>query len=238
MRNRSILCISDLHFPYNHGDVIAFLAALKKRYKPDRVISLGDEVDWHSISFHDHDPDLFSPSDELKTSINRLKPLYELFPSVDVIESNHGSLVYRRQKHHGLPRSVLKSYRQILEAPRGWKWHDTITLRASNGELIHFCHGKQADVTRLSRAMGISVVQGHYHERFKVEYWSPPQGGLRFGLQTGCLIEASSMAFAYARINPMNQIIGTAVIVEGHPILEPMIMDKNGRWVGELRAHV
>ena len=57
--NKSILIISDTHIPYHHKDVIAFLKGIKKKYKPDRIIHIGDEIDSHAISFHDSDPDLY-----------------------------------------------------------------------------------------------------------------------------------------------------------------------------------
>jgi hypothetical protein len=140
MKYKSILVIPDQHFPYNHPDIIAFLKALKKKFNPDKVINLGDEVDLHAFSFHDKDPELMSPGDELKAAVRRLKPLYELFPEVDVCESNHGSLVYRRGKFAGLPTTVIRSYNDILEAPKGWRWHPEIVLEASDGEPIYFCH--------------------------------------------------------------------------------------------------
>ena len=60
MPNKCILVISDTHCPYHHPDLISFLKTIKKKYKPDRVIHIGDEVDSHAISFHDSDPDLYS----------------------------------------------------------------------------------------------------------------------------------------------------------------------------------
>lgn len=71
-RSKSILVISDQHYPYNHPDIYAFLKALKDKYEPDRVINIGDELDYHAISFHDHHPDLLAPGDELQTWIGRL----------------------------------------------------------------------------------------------------------------------------------------------------------------------
>ena len=122
-KNNRILVISDMHIPYHHVDMIPFLKAIKKHLKPDRIVCIGDEIDGHSISFHNSDPDLLNPSHEFETSIEYLHELYKIFPRVDVLESNHGSLVYRKGKAHGLPRHVLKSYNEVLEAPRGWKWH-------------------------------------------------------------------------------------------------------------------
>ena len=44
---KSILVISDQHAPYHHIDTLDFLAAIKKKYKPDTVVNIGDEMDWH-----------------------------------------------------------------------------------------------------------------------------------------------------------------------------------------------
>jgi len=122
-RFSSILVISDTHFPYHHPDTVSFLKALKKKYKPDKVVHIGDELDFHALSFHPSDPDLLSPGNELLAGISTISPLYRLFPDVDLIESNHGSMVYRKAKYHGIPREVFKSYRKVLGAPMGWKWH-------------------------------------------------------------------------------------------------------------------
>lgn len=231
--NSRILIISDQHFPYNHPDIIAFLKALKKEYKFDRVINIGDEVDYHAINFHEHNPDLLSPGDELQTAINRLRPLYRLFPKMDIIESNHGSLVYRKGITMGLPKHVFKSYRDILEAPRGWNWHFDLTLKMSDGKFCYFHHGKSANGIKLSQSMGMSVVQGHFHEKFCIEYWGNPLG-LYWSMQVGCLVEDSTLAFNYNKTNLKRPVIGCGVIIDGQPKLEPMILGKNGRWIGKL----
>lgn len=226
----SILVISDTHFPYNHPDVLSFLKAAAQKYKPDKIVHIGDEVDMHSLSYHEHDPDLMGPNEELKTSINRLKPIYELFPDVDVLESNHGSMVYRKGRTHGLPKSVFKSYRSILEAPKGWKWHDELILYGSDGLPIYFCHSRGQDVLKLSQSMGMKAVQGHYHEKFEIRYWGNKLG-LFWGMTVGCLIENKSLAFAYNKLNLKRPVIGCGAIIEGQAKLIPMILDKNGRWI-------
>lgn len=230
---RSIVCISDQHFPYNHPDVIAFLRAIEKKYRPDKIVNIGDETDGHAISFHEHSPDLMSPSDELQTAINRMKPLYELWPEMDLVESNHGSLVYRRGSHAGLPRYVLKPYGDVLEAPKTWTWHKDLTLQASDGSHIYFCHGRASDGMKLSQSMGMSTVQGHFHEKFEIRYWGNSIG-LYWSMIIGCLIDNDSLAFAYNKLNLKRPIIGTGVILNGQPKLVPMIMKPGGRWIGEL----
>jgi len=226
----SLLVISDQHYPYNHADIIDFLKALNKKYKFDKVVNIGDEVDSHAMSFHDSDPNLMSAGDELEVSIQRLQHMYKLFPKMDLVESNHGSMVYRRQKAHGLPRSVIKSYRDILEAPKGWVWYSDLILRCG-GQDVYFCHGKVGDVMKHSMSMGMSVVTGHFHERFEIRYWGNKLG-LYFGMIVGCLIENDSLAFAYNKLNLKRPIIGCGGIINGQPRLFPMVLNSDGRWTG------
>ena len=230
-RNKSVLIISDTHFPYQHPDTIRFLTEIKKTYSPDRVVHIGDEIDGHAISFHPSDPDLASPGDELALAIQRLEPLYKLFPKVDVVESNHGSLVYRKGKVHGIPRFVFKSYREVIGAPKGWKWHFDLTIRLSNNQQVYFCHGKSSSPGKLSQSMGMSTVQGHFHERMEIIYWANPNG-LFFDMRVGCLIDDKSLAFNYNNTNLKRPLIGTGIILNGQPKLLPMVLDKRGRWIG------
>lgn len=229
--HKSVLILSDLHYPYNHADVIAFLKALKKKYKFDKVVSVGDELDFHALSFHDSDPDLMSPGDELETAIKRMQPLYKLFPKVDLVDSNHGSMVYRRQKAHGIPRRAIKSYRDVIAAPKGWNWSDDLTIQLCNGSKVYICHGRQKNGMSLSQSMGMSCIQGHYHENFEVRYWGNSIG-LFWSIMVGCLIEDKSLAFAYNKLNNKRPVIGCAGIINGLPRLFPLVMNKQGRWTG------
>lgn len=233
MNNKRILVISDLHSPYMHRDTVAFLRALKKKYSPTRVILTGDEADFQSISFHDHDADLDSPGKELKKAIECLKPLYDLFPKAEVLESNHGSLVARRALSHGLSRSYFKSPRDILQAPKGWTWHFDITTILPNGTPCYFHHSKGANVLKNSQAMGMNFVQGHHHEKFEIQYWGNPHA-LLFGMTAGCLVDTESLAMAYNKNNLKRPVIGCGLIIDSQPVLAPLIKDKRGRWIGKL----
>lgn len=219
--NSSILIISDMHIPYQHNDTLDFLSDLKVKYKPTRIICMGDELDKHSLSFHDSDPDLRSAGDELEASKLVISKLKKIFPKMDLLESNHGSLLYRKAKHHGIPRQYLKTYNEVLGVDENWKWHFDLIVNLPNGQPCYFHHGKSSDVLRLSQTMGMNAVQGHFHEKMSVQYWANPLG-LYFGLQVGCLIDDESLAFSYNNVNLKRPLIGTAVIVDSVPILEAM----------------
>lgn len=228
--NQRILLISDLHIPYHHKDAIAFLQYLKDKYKPTRVICMGDELDKHSLSFHDSDPDLLSAGDELRASLPIIKVLEGMFPVMDIIGSNHGSMIYRKGKANNIPLHYLKPYNEVLEVGEGWVWHDHLTVDLPNGQKLYLTHGKAAKVVQLSQQMGMNSAQGHYHEKFGIEYWGNPTG-LYWGLQTGCLIDDTSYAFAYNNTNLKRPIVGTGLVIDSLPILEPMVMDGEGRWI-------
>lgn len=232
MKNDVVLCIGDLHAPYMHEDAVKFLISIKKKFKPTSVIFMGDEVDAHATSYHEHDPDLASAGDELKAAIKQLQPLYAAFPNAVVLESNHGSLVYRKALTAGIPSAVLKGYREILHAPKGWTWKYDHTISTELGD-VYFHHGKSGTQEKLSKNMAMSACQGHFHNKFYISYWSSPNG-LYWDANAGCLVNNRSRAMAYGKNNLQKPIVGCMVIVNGIPQLIPMVLDKKGRWTGRL----
>lgn len=231
--NSRILIIPDLHIPYHHPEAFDFLKAIKKEYKPTSVICLGDECDKHSLSFHSSDPDLPNAGDELIESIKHLKVLYKMFPQVDLVDSNHGSMIYRKAKFHGIPVKYVREYNEILEAPVGWKWHNNIFTKLPNGQLLYVTHGVRKDGIKLAQAMGCNVVQGHFHSEFNIKYASSPNQ-LYWSMQAGCLIDDKSLAFHYNKTTAIRPIIGAGMVIEGQPLLIPMILSKSGIWNKEI----
>lgn len=229
--NRRVLLISDMHIPYHHPDTLEFLQYLKDKYKPTRVICLGDELDKHALSYHDHDPDLPSAGDELRRSMPTIQEVYKMFPVMDIIESNHGSLVWRKAKTNGIPRQYIKSYNDVLGVGNGWKWSFDLTIELPNGQKCYIHHGKTSNVIQLSQQMGMNAIQGHYHEAYRIDYWGNPNG-LFWGMQCGCLIDDDALAFSYNNVNIKRPVIGTGLIIDSIPVLEPMVLDSSGRWVG------
>lgn len=229
---KSILVISDLHCPYQHPDAVRFLKACKVKFRPDAVVCIGDEADFHALSYHESNPDLAAAGDELDAAIAALKPIYKLFPKCTIIESNHGSMVLRKALTGGIPARAIRGYNEVLSAPRGWKWKDDLILNTELGP-VYFCHGKTTTPGKLAGLYGCSTVQGHYHEKAQLNYISTPER-LMFDLHTGCLADDKSLALQYNKINPKRPIVSIAVIINGVPQIIPMHLKKNHRWTGKL----
>jgi len=234
-RDINILCISDMHIPYHHPDSMEFLAALKEIYEPELVVNMGDLVDFHAISFHDSDPDLDSAGAELERAQEYCQVLEEGFPDMVVIGSNHGDLPLRKFLAHGLPRRMLRPYNDIFGVGEGWKFVDDFTIETHSKHLpdIYFTHGIKKNGLQLAQQRGQRVVQGHYHTDLYVKYAGNPNS-LIWAMGTGCLVDNKSLAFEYGKLNLHRPIIGTGVIERGIPTAVPMILDKQGRWIGDV----
>jgi len=234
-RDVNILCISDMHIPYHHPDSMEFLAELKNIYEPDLVVCLGDLVDFHAISFHDSDPDLMSAGDELDVAQEYCQLLEEGFPEMVIIGSNHGDLPLRKFLSSGIPKRMLRPYNDIFGVGDGWEFVDDFTIETHSKHLpdIYFTHGIKKNGIQLAQQRGQRVVQGHYHTEMYVKYAGNPNS-LLWAVGAGCLIDSKSLAFAYDKLHLNRPIIGTAVIERGIPTVVPMILDKSGRWIGEI----
>lgn len=230
---KSLLFISDLHAPFMHPDTVEFLKRLKEEIRPDGVVVLGDEADYQALSYHEHNPDLPSIHDEMDRAIEQLKAIYKLFPEAHVLDSNHGSLVYRKAMTAGIPSRAIKAYRELLSAPKKWKWYPDLCMQLVDGTWTYVHHGKSADALKVSQAYGMHFCQGHFHERFDLRYWGNPLG-LFWAMTLGCLIDDSALAFAYNKVNLKRPIIGTGAAINGQGKLYPMVLDKSGRWVKKL----
>lgn len=226
-----VLVLSDLHAPMHHPDAISFILAIKEKYQPDLVISVGDEINGQALSFHQHDVDLPSAGHELTEAIRALKPLYDAFPEMLIAESNHGSLVWRRAKANGLPVRVLKSYRDVLEAPQGWNWMEEIEFQLSNGKKCLVHHSMQGKALLYSMARAACVIWGHHHSLLSVEYWAS-KDNLYWAMQVGCLIDPESAAYTYNKLQMRRPIIGLGLILEGTPVPVAMPLNSVGRWTG------
>ena len=222
---KKILVISDTHFPYHHPDTFPFLRKLNKAYKPDHVVHIGDEMDWHSINVsHVINPDLPSPADELLVGQSLCKQLEKIFPKVVLLESNHGSMVLRRAMAKGMSKFFIKDYNEILDVGKGWQWKERHIVETDKGRII-FAHQFCKDIAKAVREASMSCVQGHFHTTSEIKYVAN-DFHLNWGMSVGCMVDKKSLAMAYMKVNMAKPILSCAVITDGVPYIVPMILKK------------
>jgi len=74
------------------------------------------------------------------------------------------------------------------------------------------------------------LAQGHHHERMGVQYWASPRG-MQWALATGCLVDTESIAMHYGKNNVKKPCLGAVMIINGWPLVIPMVVDAQNRWV-------
>lgn len=234
--NSSILVIPDLHAPYHHKDAFRFLAAVAATFKATVVVNLGDETDMHALSYHDSDPNLDSAGMELIESQKAMSELAALFPDMKLCHSNHGSMLHRKAKTHGIPAEMLKTYREVLfpnGGGEGWEWKGIHKLDLPNGGKVIFAHQAAGNLIDAAAHERCNLVIGHLHGKYAITY-AASHAALYWAVNGGCLIDHKSLAFAYGENFKYKPILGCTVIYNSLPILVPMQLDEDGNWVGTL----
>lgn len=233
MKGKRVLFWTDLHAPFNHRDALPFLKAVAKKYKTDTIICGGDEVDHYALSDYDKDSDAMSAKEEYMAALKVLAAFYKAFPKALVCTSNHVDRAERKRKAAGIPGAYVKSWNEVLQAPKGWRWSDSWTVDDVVYEHGHRLRGGNTATYDLPMTNGKSTVFGHFHARASVLYTATKEV-LIFGMNAGCLIDIHSYAMAYGSSCKHRPVIGCAVVVNGQPIFVPMVLDRRGRWTGKL----
>ena len=222
------LIIGDTHVPFVHRNYLEFCRHTAAKYKARRVCHVGDVVDNHSISFHDHDADGMSPGDELKAARKVVALWAKAFPRVDCAVGNHDELARRQAVAAGLPGGYLRSFREVLGLPKGWRFAFTTTYRDRSGHPWQLTHGTGSSghdaAFKVANSHRISTAQGHIHTAAGVKYHANNKD-IIWGLQVGCGIDRKAYAFNYGRDFKDKPILGCGIVLEGGVVLlfEPML---------------
>lgn len=213
MKNGNILVIGDTHIPYVLDNYMEFCLSIKKQYNCTKVVHIGDVIDNHSISYHEHSADLSGPADELDKSIKILKKWYKAFPEVTVCVGNHDNLPERKVKSAGLPVRLLKNFSEMLQSPKGWRWVQECEI---NNVLFKHTVSTTYTLTSLMRSaehLSQSLVCGHAHSVAGVAY-SANNKNLFFAMAVGCGVDRKSLAFDYGALFKFKPIVGCGVVLD------------------------
>jgi predicted phosphodiesterase len=210
-----ILVIGDLHCPFDLDEYFDFCKETYSNYNCTQTIFIGDVIDNHYSSYHETDVDGYSGGDELELAIDRLKRYYKEFPVADVIIGNHDRLIMRKAQTSAIPKKWIKNFKDVLEVPT-WNFTERIEY-----DSVQYIHGEAGTARTKSKADMQSTVQGHLHVQAYTEY-SCGRNFKVFGTQTGCGIDFTSYAMAYAKAGK-KPAIGCAVIIGGHTPINCMM---------------
>ena len=208
----NVLVIADTHLPFEHPGYLDFCIKIGERCKCQKVVHIGDLVDNHAISYHEHDPDGWSPDAEMREADKHLKPWFKAFPKVFLCRGNHDRLVDRKSKTVGLPERCFRPFRDIWCLPKGWEEEFEFVI---NGVLYKHgtgFSGRYAHVTAAERSRQSTVI-GHTHSTLGVEYIVSSKDCL-FAVNCGCGIDRKTYAFAYGRDFSRKPTLGAAVVTD------------------------
>ena len=212
MHKDHVLIIGDTHLPFVHKHYLDFCKEIQARVKCGTVVHIGDLVDNHAISYHEHHPSGRSPADEMAEADKLLKGYwFKAFPKLKLCRGNHDRLVDRKAKTAGLPERAFKPFRQIWDLPAGWEdstcfiiddveyTHGTLT--GPNAHIGHATHNRQ------------STVIGHTHSTGAINYLVSNKDRI-FGMNVGCGIDRNTYAFEYGRDFCKKPVLGCGVVTD------------------------
>jgi len=225
-KQNRVLVIGDTHAPTMHKDYVKFLKKIEKKHKCNRVVHIGDLVDWNSISFHDSEAFMPNPVDEFKQAQKQVKAIHKAFPKADLLIGNHDSLPSRQASKLGLPDEVLRDFDRLWQL-YGWTVHQRYAdLEIDDVIYRHGDKGKGGIMAGYKNAIAEfkSVVQGHLHAQAGIVYHANG-GDCVFGMQVGCGVDHKHPAMNYGRVYAAKPILGCGVVYSSKvAYFEPMFL--------------
>lgn len=208
------LLIGDTHAPSVHPGYRAFCRDLRRKYKCNKVVHIGDVLDHHSISFHARVPDMPGPKDEAAQAQLVIDQWKRTFPEMTVCIGNHDRRVIRLAESVNIPAKYLRNYSEAWDTP-GWDWVEEIIVddvHLSHGEGCGGLHPAYNQMQKMLMSVGI----GHVHTAGGVSWLANPTRRM-FGIDTGCGVDERSLAFVYGKHFRRRSILSAAMILDGTP---------------------
>lgn len=213
LKSDHILVIADTHIPFEHEDYIDFCVGISDKFSCGTIVHIGDLVDNHAISYHEHSPDGWSPADEMEEADKHLEEWFGVFTNVHLCRGNHDILVDRKGKTVGLPARCFKPFREIWKLPKGWV--DAFEFQLDGTRFLHGTgySGKYSHVQAAYDSRQSTVI-GHTHSVAGIE-WSANSKNVIFGMNVGSGIDCKKYAFAYGKDMRRKPVLGCGIVTDG-----------------------
>lgn len=212
--------VSDPQGPYQHPEFLKFIAEVEREFRIPKLNwgCVGDEAEAAFASTFIKSPD--SPHTG-KFELNSLKELIKewgkKYPYMRLCYSNHGARPYKRALEAGLPSEFIRSWAEVLGAPKGWKWAKNWTIKTRKPFVLEHGH-KWTGINGARNAAvnnGISTIIGHNHAYAAIQWIRTEVGGQHFGMNVGALIDVEAVCFDYDKDNKFLPVLGIGVVVDG-----------------------
>jgi predicted phosphodiesterase len=212
--SKRICVLGDMHAPCVHPKAWDALRQVKKDFKPEIVVSIGDLVDGYNFSKYTKDHDAPNIKQELRTVKDQIKRLAEIFPEIFVCYGNHDLRQFKRGLEVGLPKLLFKTLNEVIGAPETFRWADHWEF-----EKTYFCHGEdKQDLRRSVLALNMNLVVGHAHSKGGEIVHVNTGKKVLWGANAGAMINHESYAFRYTKSHEMKAVNGILLIEDNTPI--------------------
>lgn len=198
----------DMHAPAADPKFVAWARKLFEKNRVEKVIYIGDVVDFHTLSRWPKSVKSVGVDEEVERSIKQMKS-WGMGDMVCI--GNHDERMYDRMNDSMIPTRARKSYNDLLDSD--WEWKHEFVI---DGVLYTHGHtvGGQDPARNLSNRMGCSVVVGHHHTVAGISHLKT-MIGRRFCMNVGVGFDFSHPYLDYARRNTFQPIQGCGVVIDG-----------------------
>ena len=238
---KRIVIISDLQVPFHDEKAVKNLARFIRKYKPDDVLCVGDEIDLQTISRWATGKDEWSGS--IDADRNRTIEILGELQVRHLSRSNHSARLYNALSKRlpgllGLPELTIEGFLRLKEL--GITYHHKPYEFAKGWIMVHgdeqaINHNAGLTALGAARRHGKSVVCGHTH-RLGLSHFSEASGGVLgrvlTGLEVGHLMDEKQ---AYYTRGTMNWQKGFGMVYSDRKSTYalPVPIDKDGSFVVE-----
>jgi len=215
-----VLVIGDLHLPAERDDYLDFCRDIKKKYRTNATVFIGDVIDHHAISFHNKHPEAEAAQQEYGSVMESLKNWRKIFRDASVCIGNHDERVHRLAAASGIPSMYLKDYKTVYGTPN-WEWDYEFIIDG-----VYYTHGTGSSgmtpALNIAKSMGNSVVSGHVHSVGGINYTCGPKENKIFGFNVPNGVDRDHKLMYYGRNFLRKPVNGAGVVIDGKPYMEVM----------------
>ena len=202
---KKIVILSDLQVPFEDVHVVQNVVRFLKTFKPDQTVTIGDEIDFQTISkWSEGTPLAYEQS--LASDRDRCVELLWELGVTDCIRSNHTDRLYN---------TIMKKVPSFLSLPElrfekfmkfdelGITFHKTPLTLAPNWVAVHGDHTPikpQGGLSALeaSRRHGKNIISGHTHRAGRSSFTEASGGRLGrvlHGVEVGNLMDFKQASY-------------------------------------------